>query len=358
MYMRFHGGSLRINRDVIDFSINTNPIGVPIQLKKTLEECFRKDIYTVYPNYNYTELKKRIAYFHDIKYNNIIPSNGASEALNYIIIALNPSTLIVVSPSYGDYELLCESLHIKCIYKNMVQKNNFFEIDYNSLVDTAKESEKPLIIITNPNNPTGSVAKEKLLSDLADELKNKAWILVDEAYAELSGYQGLLNTLNQDNIIIVRSFTKIFSIPGLRIGFIYGVSRKILNIIDSIRPTWNVNSIVECALKKAFLRYKEELWDFIRKSVTYVKSEREYMLKLLSNMHYKVYKSETNFLLMKHPQTDTMNLYNYLLKKYNILVRPAYTFYGLTRDHTRISIRSRRENILLVKGLGEYQKIY
>ena len=356
--MRFHGGSFRVNRETIDFSINTNPIGVPTQLKKNLEECFRKDIYTVYPDYNYTELKKGIAYFYDIKYDSIIPSNGASEALNYIIIALNPSTLIVVSPSYGDYELLCEKLHIKCIYENMMLKNNFFEIDYNSLVDIAKESEKPLIIITNPNNPTGSVAKEKLLCDLADELKNKAWILVDEAYAELSGYQGLLNTLNQDNIIVVRSFTKIFSIPGLRIGFMYGFSRKILNIIDSIRPTWNINSIVECALKKAFLDCKEELWDFIRKSAAYVKTERKYMLKMLSNIDYKVYKSETNFLLLKHPQIDTVDLYNYLLKKHNILVRPAYTFYGLTRYHTRISIRNRRENMLLVRSLGECQKIY
>ncbi len=356
--MRFHGGSFRVNRKVIDFSINTNPMGVPPHLKETLEECFRKDIYTVYPDYNYTELKNGIAYFYNIKYDNIIPSNGASEALNYIIIALKPSTLIIVSPSYGDYELLCKGLRIKCIYKNMLLKNNFFEIDYTSLRDTVKESEKPLIIITNPNNPTGSIAKEKLIDNLANELKNKAWILVDEAYAELSGYKGLLNILNQDNIIVVRSFTKIFSIPGLRIGFIYGVSQKILNAIDLIRSTWNINSIIECALKKAFLNYKEELWDFIRKSVAYVKTEREYMLKLLSNTNYKVYKSETNFLLLKHPQIDAVNLYNCLFKKHNILVRPAYTFHGLTRYYTRISIRSRRENILLVKSLEDCQKIY
>ena len=353
--MRFHGGSFWVKRKVVDFSVNINPLGIPTQLEEAINECCTRDVYSIYPDYNYTELKNAIAYFYDIESKNIIPCNGASEALNLSIMALKPQTLIIVAPSYGDYELLCRGLNIKCVYEVMTEQEDDFKIDFDKLLTTAKNSRNPVIILTNPNNPTGVVIPEKLLKDLARELRGKAWIIVDEAYSELSNYQGLLGDATHDNIIVVRSFTKIFGIPGLRIGFIYTIVRELLDVIDALRPTWNINTIAECALKKALMEYKGELWKFIERSQKYVESERNYLLRSLLRTRYKVYKSQTNFLLLKHPWIDAVSLRNHLLEKYNILVRPAHTFRGLTIYHTRVSIRSRRENELLVKALAQVQ---
>lgn len=353
--MRFHGGSFWVKRKVIDFSVNINPLGVPTQLEEAIDKCCTKDVYSVYPDYNYTELKNAIAYFYDIESKNIIPCNGASEALNLSIMALKPQTLIIVAPSYGDYELLCRGLNIKCVYEVMIEREDNFEVDFDKLLTITKNSRKPVVVLTNPNNPTGVIISEKLLSDLAEELHDKAWIIVDETYSELSGYKGLLGDTTHDNIIVVRSFTKIFGIPGLRIGFIYTISRKLLNVIDALRPTWNINTIAECALKKVLMKYKEELWKFIERSRRYIESERNHLLRLLSRTKYRVYRSQTNFLLLKHPWINAISLRDHLLEEYNILVRPAHTFHGLTLYHTRVSIRSRRENELLVKALARLQ---
>lgn len=356
--MRFHGGSFWVKHKVIDFSVNTNPLGVPSQLEEAIRACCNKNVYSAYPDYNYVRLRDAIAYFYDLNSKNIIPCNGASEALNLSIIALKPQTLIIVAPSYGDYELLCRGLNIKCVYEVMVEKENSFKIDFDKLLTTTKKFKNPAIILTNPNNPTGMVFPEKLLKDLVEELHGKAWIIIDETYSELSNYEGLLGNIAYDNVIIVRSFTKIFSIPGLRIGFIYAIERKLLDIIDALRPTWNINAIAECALKNTLVEYKKGLWEFIEKSQKYVESERNRILKSLSDMEYKVYRSQTNFLLLKHPWINTVNLQNYLLEKYKILVRPAHTFYGLTIYHTRISVRSKKENELLVKALAQAQSLH
>ncbi|MET1101969.1 MAG: histidinol-phosphate transaminase, partial [Pyrodictiaceae archaeon] len=289
--MRFHGGSFWVKRKVIDFSVNTNPLGVPAQLEEAISRCSIKDVYSTYPDYNYTELKNAIAYFYNIEPRNIVACNGASEALNLSIIALKPQTLIIVAPSYGDYELLCRGLNIKCVYEIMIEREDGFEIDFDKLSTIAKNLRNSVIILTNPNNPTGMVIPENFLKDLARELHGKAWIIVDEVYSELSNYRGLLGDTTYDNIIVVRSFTKVFSIPGLRIGFIYTTTRKLLSTIDAIRPTWNINTIAECALKKALIEYKGELWRFIERSKKYVESERDYLSRSLIHTGYKVYLS-------------------------------------------------------------------
>ena len=347
--MRIHGGGIR---GVIDFSVNVNPLAPPKLLEEEIARCCRAGVYRSYPNSNYSGLKAAISYFYDIDENSIIACNGASEALSLAIIALRPRKLLVVSPSYGDYGLLCGGIGAECRHILMQEVDGAFEFDVGEVVDEAKGEMNSAIVVTNPNNPTGLLVGEDALLELVDELEDSSWLIVDEVYAELSGFRGLLG-VELDNVIVVRSFTKVFGVPGLRLGFAYTSSRDMLERMEAIRPTWNIGSIAEMAFKEILIKFRDELWSFIRRTCRYIAEERSRLREALSKIGYHVYRSEANFLLLKHPWMESKILRERLLGDYGIHVRSAHTFHGLTSFHTRVAVRRREENDLLVRALEE-----
>lgn len=346
--MRVHGGGIE---GVLDFSVNANPLGPPKVLEEEVARCFRDGAYRSYPDSNYEGLKAAIAHFHDVDEEHLIACNGASEALSLALISLRPKNLLVVSPSYGDYGLLSEGIGAGCRHLVMREVDGGFEFDAERVVDEVEGLGGAVVVITNPNNPTGLVVEEAALSKLAEELRGRAWLLVDEVYAELSGYKGLIGR-ELDNVIVVRSFTKVFGVPGLRLGFAYTPSRRVLRRMEAIRPTWNIGTIAEMAFRKVLVEAKDELWEFVRRSSRYIAEERAKLASSLSNLGYHVYESRANFLLLKHPWIDSIALRDELLREHGIHVRPAHTFHGLTRFHTRIAVRRRDENELLVRALA------
>ncbi len=350
---RFHGGGVS---GVIDFSVNTNPLGPPPVVEESIAWCIRRRVYTLYPDSNYEELRRAISLYYDVEPEYIIPCNGASEALSLAIMVLRPRTLVVVQPSYGDYDLLCRALNIKCVDFYMDEADSTFSLNVENLVDTVRSLEDPLLVLTNPNNPTGLVIEPRVIEQIISDLDGKAWILLDEVYSELSGYKGFLGRSDLSSIVVARSFTKTFSIPGLRVGLLYSPNTEVVRRIDMARPTWNISSIAECVLRRILLDYKHELWEFIDYSRGYIVEEKHFLIDSLRSLGYKVYDSKTNFMLLRHDWIDATSLRDTLLDKHGILVRPAHTFKGLTRYHTRVSVKRRRENELLVKALGELVK--
>ncbi|MEM3980758.1 MAG: aminotransferase class I/II-fold pyridoxal phosphate-dependent enzyme, partial [Ignisphaera sp.] len=172
-----------------------------------------------YPDYQYKDLRKSIAIFYNCVPENVVPTNGAAEAINLIILAAKPRKLLVVEPSYGEYEELAKVLGIDYVdvyHRRTVSK---FYIEFNDLKNFC-EDEETLIVITNPNNPTGSYIT---IDALFYELENcKAKVLIDEAYTELCSCCPIEVAKNiPKNFSIVRSLTKWLSVPGLRIGFAY-----------------------------------------------------------------------------------------------------------------------------------------
>lgn len=354
--MRFHGGS-RPGQGVLDFSVNTNPLGVPQQLVDALEACYDVGVFSGYPDYEYAELREAISSFYSVDSESVLPTNGASEGLNLAIASMRPRSLVVVAPSYGDYDLLCKGLGAACVYALMRDLGDSFSLDPEDLLHTVERLEPPVVVvITNPNNPTGVLIEEESLRGLVESLCGRTGIVVDEAYAELSGYRGLLGSRICDSLAVVRSFTKVFSIPGLRAGFVYSASGDLIGYVDALRPAWNVNSIVECALKRILKEQGEALRRFIERSRAFVEAERMYLAESLASEGYLVYRSRTNFLLLKHPWTGAVELGEFLLRRHRILVRPAHTFRGLTKHHTRVSVRTRGDNEFLVRALAQARR--
>ncbi|RLG86351.1 MAG: hypothetical protein DRO15_06270 [Thermoprotei archaeon] len=350
--MRFHGGVQ--DRNVLDFSVNLNPLGVPKCIRELITKCISKCVYERYPDYEYRNLRNAIAKFFNIPRDNIVPTNGASEALSLCILALRPRTIIILDPSYGDYDLICRAIGANCIHMIMQESNGEYVLSNSFIAQIARYSDqRSLIIINSPNNPTGSVLEWDKIIELS-YVANHSYVVLDEVYAELSDYTSILNTSLgslPENLIVIKSFTKVFAIPGIRVGFIYTNSTYLYELFESTRPTWNIGSIADCLLTTALVRFRTELWNFIEKSRAYIARERNYLVEKLHGLGLTIYSSKTNFLLLKHKPIDCIELHKYLLRRFRIAIRPAHTFYGLTRFHSRVSIRSRNENEYLVEAL-------
>ena len=155
--MRFHGGYCQGKEKVLDFSANLNPLGTPLVIKDEIKHAILDNkIYQRYSDYTYAELKEAIATFYDVERRYIIPTNGASEALNLAIIALNPRSITIISPSYGDYELLCRSLSINCNHVLMKESNNVFILHCSEVIDYLRRNPSNIAVsythLTLPTN--------------------------------------------------------------------------------------------------------------------------------------------------------------------------------------------------------------
>ncbi|MEM2201216.1 MAG: histidinol-phosphate transaminase [Ignisphaera sp.] len=343
--MRFHGGDREAK---IDFSSNTNPLGPPKELQDTLSICTDISILRSYPDYQYKDLRKLIAEFYDCSPDNVVPTNGSAEAINLIILAAKPKRLVVVEPSYGEYEELAKVLNIDYIDIYYRKREPSFYIDFNDLKEACKD-EETLIVITNPNNPSGSYTP---INVLFDELGScRAKVLVDEAYAELCTCCHVEVAKNMPrNFAIVRSLTKWLSIPGLRIGFAYLLDEKLLKRVDMLRQPWNVNSIAEC-IAVNLLKQRSTLLDFICSSRRYIEIERNRVSKALERLRFKVFESTTNFLLVDLGFDGDKVVSD--LRKRGIAVRSCKTFKRLGSNYIRIALRSIDEDNELIKALGQ-----
>ncbi len=353
---RFHGFGKQVNYNLlIDFSTNLNPLGPPKELTELVSECLKSRVWTRYPDPNYVELSESIASFYKLDPECVVPCSGASEAINLAITSARPDALVVVAPSYGDYELLCDALGVKLRYVLMNEIGSSFRLDIELLTNHIREGRKSAVIIINPNNPTGAYLSPKDIISIATEFRNKLFI-VDEAYMELSGVDSLINYDLPENVVIIRTFTKTFAAPGLRLGFTYSSSKLLTRTIDSLRPTWNIDSVSTYVYTKLLSDYADQVRRYIGESIRYVREWRNYLVGLLESLGIKVFESVANFILVKHAGVDTRILRDVLAKKYGVAIRSAHTFPGLSEEYSRFSVRHPRYCDVLVRALEEVLK--
>jgi len=346
----FHGG-YHGKDDVVDFSVNLNPLGPPSKIWSIARECLT----TIgrYPNPDYPELRENLSVFYSGSPEYIVPVNGASEAISALVMALRPKKIVTISPTYGEEELdrIASVLGAGVEHFHMKAVNNEFIINLNYLIEKLENSQQTsLIYMTNPNNPTGSLISREDIEELYTILNDDKFIILDEAYIELSDVDYRLWD-PPPNIIIIRSLTKYLALPGLRIGFIYNTSSKILDRIWRILPPWNVNSLANCLVSQLITNYSDMLQDHIEKSRKLILEEKTRITEHLSRKRYIVYESHANFLLLRHDWIRTNELVQYSLKR-GIYIRRGDTFRGLGPHYSRISVRIPQDNNLLIEVLG------
>ncbi|RSN72813.1 MAG: hypothetical protein DSO07_08890 [Thermoproteota archaeon] len=350
MESRYHGG--RAPDNCLDFSSPMNPLGPPEALVNAINDVIKDRIYTRYPDYEYKKLRECIADFYDLRAEMLIPLNGAAEALQLILPILRPKALVAIEPTFGDHKLQAEALGLPLISISYKRLSSSFALDIISYSSKIREFEdKILLYMSNPNNPTGCLANKKQIEELLECLPSNSYVILDEAFMDFTGNSESFLWNCPDNVIVLRSLTKILAIPGMRIGFIYTNNVEILDLINKFRQAWNVNAVIAESLSKLD---KKALRDYIDHSIEIVNTERNFLVKELRKCDLKVYESQAPFLLIehsvKHPE---------IMKKLislGIYVRDASTFPYLTEHHSRVSVRLRSENARLVEAFKKLLK--
>ncbi|MHB1336071.1 MAG: pyridoxal phosphate-dependent aminotransferase [Candidatus Humimicrobiaceae bacterium] len=352
-----HGGNIWNNFEnqliadgnLTDFSTNTNPLGFPEEINKIIFDNIPYIKY--YPDPDCIYLRHSISEHLNINYKNIITGNGSSELFYNAINAIKPSKILLLAPSFSEYEKASKSSNASVSYIYYERKDNEFYIGIKKILKKLPGTD--VLIIGNPNNPTGSIIEhEDLIFLVKKSQENNCFVFIDEAFIDFmedrKNISLIKNIVENNNIIIFRSLTKIFSIPGLRLG--YAVANR--NLIEKIRAhqsDWPVNIIAQSVGAELV---KNE--DFIKKTIKVVEEERHFLYSCISEIKsLKPYKSHANFLIIEILKTglNSKILKSKLFSKNNILIRDCSNFRNLGNAFFRIAVKTRSENEKLISAL-------
>ena len=226
MYYEYvHGGNIYdengyANENIIDFSANINPLGIPGEVLAAAKNSAANA--NVYPDSRCRLLTAKLAEFEEVDKSHIFCSNGASDILFRLAFAVKPKKILVTAPSFADYERAGKAAGAEIIYYGL-KKENKFAVD-TDIVNAILEASPDIVFICNPNNPTGNLTNTETLEDIAAACKSVGSILLaDECFLdfveESHRYSAKPLLHEYKNIVILKAFTKIFALPGLRLGY-------------------------------------------------------------------------------------------------------------------------------------------
>jgi len=363
--MDFHGGNIykifreKNIKEILDYSSNINPYGVPESLKQKIAENI--GILERYPDPDYVELREKLAQLNKVELENIVLGNGATESIFLFMKVLKPENVLIVSPTFGEYERAVracknsESQKIEIEYFELEEKDEF-RLNIGKL---KKELEKKydLAIICNPNNPTGKFLKMAETEEILRECNRyDTKLFVDEAFIEFLE-DGLKESIvnsreNKKNLFVTRAFTKFFAIPGLRLGYGIYFDKNLEKKIAEKKEPWSVNNIAEMAGITVL-----DDTEYIEKTLNWITEEKKYMYEKLDEISgIKPYKTEVNFICVKIKDEliskglNVKKLREKMMEE-GILIRDASNFKFLDERFFRLAIKDRRSNDRVIEAL-------
>ncbi len=348
-----HGGNIfdyssRLNLPpdhIIDSSASLVPFSTPKFLLQALSEEFKNKYFRYYPEKNFLELKNTISSFHNISPENIMPGNGASELITWVgyeAAQLGINCLPV--PGFADYERSLNCWDANYFYTRLPKNwSNKYPQSFPII------PKADILWITNPHNPTGQLWSKASIKKL---LLNYKLIICDEAFLSITpnGERESLISLVKDfdNLIVIRSLTKLFSIAGLRLGYIVS-NPELLKRLESKRDPWPMNSF---AIKAGvtLLENKKEYDIWTKKIHNWINIEKKWIFHKIAKINgLKVFDSSTNFFLIKHKNSLLPNI-EYLASK-GILIRECSNFRSLSNKWARISIQKHNQNKKIINEI-------
>lgn len=338
-----HGGRLlefsKSGKKYIDFSASINPYGIDPNLKDILKESI--DILVHYPNQDYSEIKALISRKHDVSEDSIYLGNGANSIIFRLFSIFDKELNICIpTPSFETYRLAAESVSADIVYYDM----NGFKIT-DRIFDKLSDNID-VLVLTNPNNPTGYLIEEELLQRLLEYCKaENIFVLLDECFLEFvedgEKYSQISNLSKYTNLAILRSLTKLYAFPGLRFGYLLTENKKIIENLSKLTPSWDINTL---ALEAAKFSLTQDMSQVVLK----IQKEKSILLNNLKSIGIEVFDSKANFLLCRYKK----NLSNALLNQ-GVIVRDCSDYRGMDDTYFRVAVRTNSDNMILFENIKE-----
>lgn len=356
-----HGGDIYSQKVKMDYSANINPLGMPEGVKQALLSCVEKEtVCSVYPDSACRELRSALSAFYGLTTDWFICGNGAADLIFALTAALKPSRVLLPAPSFLEYRQAIEAVggRTDTFY---LKKEEDFALSVPDFIDVLKKAEgerKPydLLFLCNPNNPTGIPVKREEVCALAEECeKTGTFLVVDECFCEFleqeSSYSVLSDLERFPHVLVLRAFTKIYAMAGLRLGYAICKNTSLLKEMNSLRQSWPVSGLAQQA---GIAALKET--EYVKKTRKLIKEAREKLKKGLENLGFLVYPSQANYLFFEdrnetRAETETSArgwLYEALLEK-GVLIRSCSNYPGLTKAYYRICVKTEEENEQFLK---------
>lgn len=339
-----HGGDIYSNEIEYDFSINLNPVRCPNividELKRSIGDISH------YPDIKQRNAREILARLEKVMPCNVMAGNGASELIMAAVRMIKPKSAVIIQPSFFGYNHVINSIeNCRIIHYELKEENGFAVTE--DFVQFLKATSPELVIVANPNNPTGCLVSNGLVKEIiyVCESMNTA-VLIDECFLGMTEETESVGpmVMQYDNLYVVKAFTKLFSIPGVRVGYILSSKKNIENIKKYL-PEWNL-SVFSGNAAGACAKVLIESDLFRNETLETIRKERRYLTDSLEKLVDKVYKSDTSFLLLRSDKP----LYELLLAE-KILIRDCSNFEGLGKGFYRIAVKDHDSNKVLIDTL-------
>jgi len=338
--------------DVLDFSASINPLGPPEGLLDVLTRAYH--LLQHYPDITNRSLLDALSRRFKMDPDWMVVGNGSTELIYAMPKVLGASRVLAAVPTFKEYLKAfrvhgCEVVH--CVSA----EENAFQPTTSQLRSAIEAVDPDVVLVTHPGSPSGALIPPDVRFFLLDEARRRRLTLVvDEVFIDFCEDESFLAVMpGHEHVILIRSMTKFYGIPGLRLGYVLASPRWVAALRRFV-PPWSVNTLAQAA--GVFCLEQEA---YRRETLAMVRAERERFGAALSQIPgLKVFPSAANYLLVRlDPQLPTAAvLKETLLQRHRLLIRDCANFDGLTPHHFRVAVRSPHENDRLLSALIEWRQ--
>lgn len=345
--MRMHGGRIyeyaersgRMPEEILDFSANINPLGPPVSVMAAIHTAMKSVSH--YPDSRHTAVKAVLSQRFEIDGQAVFCGNGASEVIDLTIRQMRPERIFVFEPAFAQYELTAHRVGAAIVH---VPLHGDFSLA--NILDRIKPSPSrgDMVIYNNPHNPTGHLWKRQEWVEVLQELCSRGVVaLIDESFMDFRWDEDDLTLISwvkdMKTVVVIRSATKMYAIPGLRFGF--GIAHPdIVHRIESYRDHWSVNHFAQAA---AIAAYQDTA--FVKQTWQWLQSEQAYIGQTWGNHPaVRLYAPSVNYFLVELSSNIDSERITHSLEAEGIFVRRCEDFRCLDNRYLRIAMKSHVHN--------------
>ena len=336
-----HGGDIyAYDRDLLDFSVNLNPLGMPDRVLRAVRE--HAEEYDRYPDPHCRALRRALSVRESVPEKWLVFGNGAADLIVRLCMVLKPKRALLPAPTFSEYE--------KAVRLAGGEVRRFFlrqEAGYQVTADYADAVQlgDSVVFLCNPNNPTGALAEPGTVEALLSACGQVGAVLVvDECFLPFTDGRSCQSWLRAyPNLMVLRAFTKLYAMAGLRLGYLMCADEDLAGRIGAWGQSWSVSAPAQVA---GLAAVSEEGWP--ERTRRFLRMERPWMTDALGALGFFVYPSHSNFLLYQ----ARPDLWDRAMAR-GVMLRPCSNFPGLDGSYFRIGLKKRVQNEMLLQVLKE-----
>ncbi len=337
---------------LLDFSASINPLGPSPAALRTIADA--GELLQHYPDPTCWDLRQALAIHWQRPAEEFLIGNGSTELIHLLPRALQIRHLLVVGPTFSEYAAAMKQCggHVSMVMADRAEGyrpplEQVFAPAHGIGQTGVDRPPIDAVLLCNPNSPTGYACDAAVVRRLAREAaRRRLWFLVDETFAEYCGDASILSQALPARTIVLRSFTKFYGLPGLRVGYVVANSH-VIEQIAAHQPPWSVNMLAQRAAEAALHDVRHA-----RRSLRFMDRERARLLRALTRLPgCSVFPSAANFILMELPVGQKMAETVAALRRRGILIRDCSQVPGLVARSVRVAVRTRADNDRLLYAL-------